>query len=125
MDNHFIIGPTETTIYQICLPMWCNYPRQNLYETDVQAHHRIVRIPPGESVVLNSAERAPYLLYLEIFHGDLDFDPTKRSNKELLSRLAKEQSGNKGLRKAINASVEPTQAVRFPRVVWFSSSQLL
>ncbi|OBZ75121.1 hypothetical protein A0H81_04201 [Grifola frondosa] len=47
-----------------------------------QPHHRIVRIPPGESVVLNSAERAPYLLLIEILHGDLDFDPAKRSTRK-------------------------------------------
>ena len=52
-----------------------------------QPHHRIVRVPPGESVVLNSAERAPYLLLIEILNDDLDFDPARRTNKEILKKM--------------------------------------
>jgi len=59
-------------------------------------HHKIVRIPPGESVVLNSAERAPYLLIIEILNDDLDFDPTKRSNKEALKRIVTKENERKG-----------------------------
>jgi phosphatidylinositol 4-kinase len=41
--------------------------------------------------VLNSAERAPYLLVIEILHSDLDFDPDHRHNKSTLQKiLAKE-----------------------------------
>ncbi|KAF8831285.1 hypothetical protein HHX47_DHR1000414 [Lentinula edodes] len=39
------------------------------------------------SVVLNSAERAPYLLYIEILNDDLDFDPQKRINKDVLKKI--------------------------------------
>jgi phosphatidylinositol 4-kinase len=52
-----------------------------------KAHSRVVRISPGDSVVLNSAERAPYLLHVEILEGDLDFDPTRRENRELLKKI--------------------------------------
>jgi hypothetical protein len=38
-------------------------------------------------VVLNSAERAPFLLHVEILEGDLDFDPTRRENRELLKKI--------------------------------------
>jgi len=79
-----------------------------------QAHHRIVRIPPGESVVLNSAERAPYLLVLEILHGDLDFSVTKRSNKEVLRKIAVKESERKGASKdivAFNATSNTTPTV--------------
>lgn len=61
-----------------------------------QPHHRIVRIPPGECVVLNSAERAPYLLLVEILHDDLDFDATKRGNKEVLKRIVTHENRKKG-----------------------------
>ncbi|KAL1944535.1 hypothetical protein VTO73DRAFT_2965 [Trametes versicolor] len=82
---------------EICMPMWCTSsdtvePPQSI----PQPHHRIVRIPPGESVVLNSAERAPYLLLVEILHGDLDFDPGKRANKEILKRIVVKESEAKG-----------------------------
>ncbi|KAJ2659998.1 Phosphatidylinositol 4-kinase pik1alpha (PI4-kinase)(PtdIns-4-kinase) [Coemansia sp. RSA 1200] len=46
-----------------CIPLWCP-------ETDRQRHHRIVRIPTEDTVVLNSAERAPYLLTLEVLEPD-------------------------------------------------------
>lgn len=71
------------------MPMWCSAtdsPKSH-------GHHRIVRIPPGESVVLNSAERAPYLLLIEILDDDLDFDPTKRSNRDLLTKIVMDAEG--------------------------------
>ncbi|KAK0529734.1 Phosphatidylinositol 4-kinase pik1alpha (PI4-kinase)(PtdIns-4-kinase), partial [Tilletia horrida] len=52
-------------------------------------HHRIVRISPSESVVLNSADRAPYLLHVEVLRNDLDFDPERRGNRELCERLVR------------------------------------
>lgn len=52
-----------------------------------KAHSRVVRISPGDSVVLNSAEKAPYLLHVEILEGDLDFDPSRRDNRELLKKI--------------------------------------
>lgn len=68
--------------------MWCPGLENSLGpKATAKAHHRIVRIPPGESVVLNSAERAPYLLLIEVLSGDLDFDAAKRSNRELLKEL--------------------------------------
>ncbi|KZT59008.1 kinase-like protein [Calocera cornea HHB12733] len=73
---------------EVCLPMWC----PSTDSDQCRAHHRIVRIPAGECVVLNSAERAPYLLFLEILQGDLDFDPIKRGNKEIVKKLLKEQN---------------------------------
>ena len=45
-------------------------------------HHRIVRISPSEAVVLNSADRAPFMILVEILDGDLDFDGTRRQNAE-------------------------------------------
>ena len=80
------------------MPMWCSSsdtPKQ--VGSVPEPHHRIVRIPPGESIVLNSAERAPYLLLIEIVHSDLDFDPSKRNNREVLKKiLVKEEEGRNG-----------------------------
>lgn len=79
------------------MPMWCPSSDSVGSNGIPEAHHRIVRIPPGEAVVLNSAERAPYLLLIEILSGDLDFDPAKRSNKEILRKVVNkevEQRGN-------------------------------
>ncbi|GAA94912.1 uncharacterized protein L969DRAFT_96361 [Mixia osmundae IAM 14324] len=57
------------------------------------AHHRIIRISPSEAVVLNSADRAPFLLHVEILEDDLDFDPERRQNSEDLRRVLAEMSG--------------------------------
>lgn len=54
--------------------------------SDRRAHHRIVRISPNESVVLNSADRAPFLIHVEVLEDHLDFDPNRRSNYEDLRK---------------------------------------
>jgi hypothetical protein len=80
------------------MPLWCSSSDkpQDLPLGVPQPHHRIVRIPPGESVVLNSAERAPYVLMLEVITGDLDFNPMKRSNKEVLKKILSKEIEKKG-----------------------------
>ncbi|BGP41720.1 Phosphatidylinositol 4-kinase pik1alpha (PI4-kinase)(PtdIns-4-kinase) [Rhodotorula kratochvilovae] len=54
---------------------------------------RIVRISPSESSVLNSADRAPFVIYVEVLEEDLDFDPDRRSNWEDLRRALRERDG--------------------------------
>jgi len=79
------------------MPMWCSSSDTRKAPGSVpQPHHRIVRVPPGESVVLNSAERAPYLLLIEVLNDDLDFDPTKRVNKEVLKKMVTKENEKKG-----------------------------
>ena len=89
--------------------MWCSSSDYPKHRGGVpQPHHRIVRIPPGESVVLNSAERAPYLLLIEILNEDLDFDPIKRSNKEVLKKIVMKEHKRKGAsRDLISFSILP------------------
>ncbi|KZP11963.1 hypothetical protein FIBSPDRAFT_799570 [Athelia psychrophila] len=82
---------------EVCMPMWCSSSdTHRQHHTTTQPHHRIVRIPPGESVVLNSAQHAPYLLLMEILNDDLDFDPANRANKEALDRIVKKENERKG-----------------------------
>jgi hypothetical protein len=86
--------------------MWC--PSSDKCSQDsfvTQPHHRIVRIPPGESVVLNSAERAPYVLIMEFLSDDLDFDPSKRMNKEVLKKLVSQKPTSRS-----TLPPEPSQA---------------
>ncbi|WAR59272.1 hypothetical protein PtB15_10B614 [Puccinia triticina] len=54
-----------------------------------KCHQRIVRISPNESVVLNSADRAPFLIHVEVLEDHLDFDPNRRSNYEDLRKAIK------------------------------------
>ena len=76
--------------------MWCPSSDNPGNHRPLEPHHRIVRIPPGEAVVLNSAERAPYLLLIEVLSGDLDFDPVKRANKEILRKVVTKEVENRG-----------------------------
>ncbi|KAI8337244.1 kinase-like domain-containing protein [Chlamydoabsidia padenii] len=52
---------------QICLPLWCSGICSSL-------HHHVVRVSPYDAVVLNSAERAPYLLLIEVLEDDMNLD---------------------------------------------------
>ena len=79
------------------MPLWCHSSDEASSPQSIPApHHRIVRIPPGECVVLNSAERAPYLLVIEILHSDLDFDPDNRHNKSTLQKILAKENEKKG-----------------------------
>lgn len=50
--------------------------------------HKIVRITPNEAAVLNSAEKVPFLLLIEYFSDEVDFDPISDSNMKLLRERA-------------------------------------
>lgn len=50
-------------------------------------HHRIVRLNPTEATVLNSAEKVPYLLMVEVLREDFTFDPETPDNQRLLPEL--------------------------------------
>ncbi|KAI1333806.1 phosphatidylinositol 3 [Xylariaceae sp. FL0016] len=60
-------------------------------------HHRVVRVNPAEATVLNSAEKVPYLLMVEILRDDFTFDPNSGENHRLLSTLIAEQHERKRL----------------------------
>ncbi|KAF8333998.1 kinase-like domain-containing protein [Cantharellus anzutake] len=74
---------------EIDIPMWTSDAdgATTAGKNVTRGHNKIVRIPPGESVVLNSAERTPYLLLVEVLVGELGFNPSKRGNREVLRRL--------------------------------------
>lgn len=58
-------------------------------------HHRIVRLNPAEATSLNSAERVPYLLMVEVLREDFDFDPDSDANQELLAKLMSEKGSQR------------------------------
>lgn len=58
-------------------------------------HHRIVRVNPAEATVLNSAEKVPYLLMVEILRDDFTFDPDSADNQRLIATLLAEQDSRK------------------------------
>jgi phosphatidylinositol 4-kinase len=47
----------------VCIPLWCT-------ANGKENHHEIVRISPSDAVVLNSADRVPYLIFVEVIETD-------------------------------------------------------
>ncbi|KAL2357795.1 phosphatidylinositol 4-kinase-like protein PIK1 [Cryomyces antarcticus] len=58
-------------------------------------HHRIVRLNPAEATSLNSAEKVPYLLMVEVLREDFDFNPDTEDNERLLTQLTAEKGTTK------------------------------
>ncbi|RFU28043.1 hypothetical protein B7463_g8288, partial [Scytalidium lignicola] len=58
-------------------------------------HHRIVRLNPAEATVLNSAEKVPYLLMVEVLREDFSFNPDTPDNEKLLHKLLSEESSSR------------------------------
>ncbi|KAK1756237.1 phosphatidylinositol 4-kinase-like protein [Echria macrotheca] len=81
--------PAEVDIPVICPP--------NLVDGSParSRHHRIVRLNPAEATVLNSAEKVPYLLMVEVLRDDFTFDPESQDNQRLLTTLLAEQGTRK------------------------------
>ncbi|CAG8464975.1 6279_t:CDS:10 [Ambispora gerdemannii] len=69
---------------EICIPLWCPSTSENPF------HHRVVRISPSDAVVLNSADRVPYLLMVEVLEEDASFDMSKLQIRRPLNRLLHE-----------------------------------
>lgn len=86
----------------VCLPLWCASISTSKSETCFDAktrptlpslpsseaskqefHHRVLRICPTESTILNSAERVPYLIMVEVLEGPYSdaefFECTRRA----------------------------------------------
>ncbi|KAK4169529.1 phosphatidylinositol 4-kinase-like protein [Cladorrhinum sp. PSN259] len=71
-------------------------------------HHRIVRLNPAEATVLNSAEKVPYLLMVEILRDDFNFDPDTQDNHRLLTTLLAEQGTRKRIFDLSESPTTPT-----------------
>ncbi|TPX61590.1 1-phosphatidylinositol 4-kinase [Spizellomyces sp. 'palustris'] len=48
----------------VCIPMWCKTSGSHAF------HHRVARISPSDAVVLNSADRVPFLLTVEVLENN-------------------------------------------------------
>lgn len=83
----------ELTLLNQELPAECDIPLLVPSETMGKnpQHHRIVRVPPSESAVLNSAERVPFLILVEYLEDDMNFDPECKKNIEVLEHADKKR----------------------------------
>ncbi|RIA96261.1 kinase-like domain-containing protein [Glomus cerebriforme] len=75
---------------EICIPLWCPATTEKPY------HHRVVRISPADAVVLNSADRVPYLLMVEVLEGEMSFDMSKLQAQKSLKRFLHDEKRKKG-----------------------------
>ncbi|KAG5979589.1 hypothetical protein E4U55_004999 [Claviceps digitariae] len=73
--------PAEIDVPVICPPTLANG------SPGKSRHHRIVRLNPAEATVLNSAEKVPYLMMVEVLREDFTFDPDTPDNRRLLTDL--------------------------------------
>ncbi|KAF3770224.1 hypothetical protein M406DRAFT_87030 [Cryphonectria parasitica EP155] len=78
-------------------------------------HHRIVRLNPAEATVLNSAEKVPYLLMVEILRDDFTFDPDSPDNRKLLPQLL--EQGSRKRMFDLSESARAPAASRTPETV--------
>lgn len=90
-----------------CLGMACGGSSFSTPAGGKKAHARIVRISPSESAVLNSADRAPFVIHVEVLEGDLDFDPDRRQNAEDLRRALREREGGMATMSRRSGQVDP------------------
>ena len=89
--NHNLPAP-------ICTHTWCS-------EAQTGYHHRILSILPYESSILNSAERVPFIIFIEILNGcsDEDFNNlvlenrTDQANTDFDSSLFAAESEDKNI----------------------------
>ncbi|KAF9131230.1 Phosphatidylinositol 4-kinase pik1alpha (PI4-kinase)(PtdIns-4-kinase) [Mortierella sp. 14UC] len=72
---------------EICVPLWCHATLEN------PSHHRVVRIPPQDAVVLNSADRVPYLLQVEVLETDMSVEEIRAQRRDLGDEEEEEHRG--------------------------------
>lgn len=52
----------------VCIPLWCKTTARHHHEH----HHKVVRISPQDAVILNSAERVPFMILVEVLENESD-----------------------------------------------------
>lgn len=68
--------PSEIDIPQL-LPVTSNRNKK---------YHKILKLNVNEASVLNSAERVPFLLFIEYLSDEIDFNPTTEYNQRIIAR---------------------------------------
>lgn len=101
--------PAEIDIPVICPPTLVNG------SPGKSQHHRIVRLNPAEATVLNSAEKVPYLMMVEVLREDFSFNPDTPDNQRLLTTLMAGSGTSRRLFDLSSETPKITQtAVRHP-----------
>ncbi|BFZ59614.1 Phosphatidylinositol 4-kinase pik1alpha (PI4-kinase)(PtdIns-4-kinase) [Saitoella coloradoensis] len=80
----------------VCIPCMCSATPAS------PVHHRVVRINPAEATVLNSAERVPFLIMVEVLEDDMDFDGSSAKNRKEVQKIM--QNGGQNRRRLFDLS---------------------
>ncbi|EEQ40796.1 Phosphatidylinositol 3- and 4-kinase family protein [Clavispora lusitaniae] len=70
-------------------------------------YHKILKLSVNEAFVLNSAERVPFLMFVEFLSDEIDFDPTTAENRRLLQSSS--GSADKASTLEAESAVDETQ----------------
>ena len=103
--------PAEVDIPVICPPTLIDG------SPGKSCHHRIVRLNPAESTVLNSAEKVPYLMMVEVLRDDFTFNPETPDNQRLLGTLLSEGGTSRHLFELTSDSPKTSQPAPPPEPV--------
>lgn len=72
-------------------------------------YHKILRLSINEACVLNSAERVPFLLFVEFLSDEIDFNPFSEQNQKILANRNQQGEGPKSEPSSPNL-IEVTQS---------------
>lgn len=103
--------PAEIDVPVICPPTLVNG------SPGKSRHHRIVRLNPAEATVLNSAEKVPYLMMVEVLREDFSFDPETPDNHRLLTKLLDSSGKSRRLFDLSSETPKITPIARAPEPV--------
>ncbi|KAG0328809.1 Phosphatidylinositol 4-kinase pik1alpha (PI4-kinase)(PtdIns-4-kinase) [Dissophora globulifera] len=87
---------------EICVPLWCKATVEH------PSHHRVVRIPPQDAVVLNSADRVPYLLQVEVLETDMSVEDIRAQRRDLHEPTEEEEVAHEGHVREVQMSEDGT-----------------
>lgn len=79
-------------INETLLPSEVDIPQLLPVTSTRKKFHKILKLSVNEACVLNSAERVPFLLFIEFLSDELDFDPYSPQNKAILQNGGKSKS---------------------------------
>lgn len=77
-------------INETLLPSEVDIPQLLPVTSTKKKFHKILKLSVNEACVLNSAERVPFLIFVEFLSDELDFDPSSLQNKRILENRTKQ-----------------------------------
>lgn len=100
-----------TIINDKTLPAAIDIPQLLPVTSTRKKFHKLLKLSINDACVLNSAERVPFLLFVEFLSDELDFNPVSRSNQQLLMHALKRASSQAtNLKSSLDASLVASES---------------